>query len=116
MNDDVIKLLEDYSTLSESIIKLLSKNIDEADYSNIDDLVTKRQFIINKLQSYNKEDIKECIKKLNLLDDELKINELFNSRRSELKSKMKELSLGKSANNMYNQEFYSTFRLFYERA
>ena len=116
MNNDLIKFLEDYSTLSESIIKDLSENIDEADYYNIDDLVTKRQFIINKLQSYNKEDIKECVKKLNLLDVELKINELFNLRRSELKNKMKELSLGKSANSMYNQEFYSTFRLFYERA
>ncbi|WP_061994908.1 flagellar protein FliT [Clostridium sp. ATCC 25772] len=101
-------LLERCSSINQEIIRSLSEDIENASYDNIESLIIEKQMIINKIENSNvdKERLKSVICKLNLLEDEKKIKILFNTRKDEIKDKIKIISRNKVANNQYNKDFY----------
>lgn len=99
-----------YEALNDYKIK--SQNIYEAvkfeNYDELDELLTKRQNIIDNItsMSYAKEDFVQACVELNVVQMDDSINKLMSVRKEEIKNQIIHLKIGKLANNNYIHNSY----------
>ncbi|MCY6483663.1 flagellar protein FliT [Clostridium aestuarii] len=105
MNDNLKEKFNLYKTATNNIIN----NLEQDDYESLNHLFDSRQKIIDEIDKmkYLKEDLKAIIDELKILMLEEKLTKLMNEKKDCLRRKIKNISVKRNANNVYNKGFYS---------
>ncbi|MGL4730140.1 MAG: hypothetical protein ACRCW0_00970 [Clostridium sp.] len=102
-------VLIECSNINKEIIRVLQQDIENASYDELEELILEKQKLINTLDSkeIDKIELKKYIIELSLIEDEQKIDKLYNERKNAIKDKIRTISKRKNANNSYNSRFNS---------
>lgn len=104
------KMLLQYRDITTCIIL----NLEKMDYNSVEELVNRRQEVINELNllNYSKDEFKKIAKDINLLELNEKVATLINEHKVNLKSKMNSISKGNLARKSYDSNFYKNVKIF----
>lgn len=101
--------LKDKLYLYKDVTLCIIDNLINDNYDKISNLISKRQNIIEEIDNmkFPKEDFTLIAQEIQIMKYESELQCLMNTKKSFLKEKIKEISLRKNANNIYNSGYYS---------
>lgn len=116
--DKLKSLLLDYKNINDKLIDVLSQNLEDSNYENIQPLLSEKQQIINSINilSYTAEEFSYISKELNIPSSEELLNKLFIEKKELLKEKLIALKQSKAANNEYHSNFYRNIYFINDKA
>lgn len=106
MGELMIKTAEKYKEITLDLLKKLENN----EFDDINDLIDKRQFLIDS-QS-DKKEFKKAINDIKILDIDNKIYHLLEHNIESIKREIKEQKISKQANNLYINVNKNKFNIF----
>ncbi|WP_291580712.1 hypothetical protein [Clostridium sp. UBA6640] len=111
-------LLLEYENINDKLIKILSKDLEDSNYDNIQPLLSEKQQIINSINvlNYTTEEFSSISKELNIPPSEELLNKLFIEKKELLKEKLIALKQSKAANNEYHSNFYRNIYFINDKA
>ncbi|TDT50618.1 hypothetical protein [Fonticella tunisiensis] len=104
MENDLMLLLTEFKNITMNLCSFLENE----DYDKINELIEKRESLINRMKSieYNSQDFISISEELNLIKWEEKLHILMFEKQKKLKENLSRISIGKSINASYNKKFY----------
>ena len=109
-----MEVLKEYLKEFKEITLKLIEALNQEDYDRLDQLINKRQAItenINKI-SYSKEDFKNILKELRILECDKKFGALMKMKKEEYKKEMQKYVLKRNASTVYNKDVYGGSTVF----
>lgn len=111
-------LLLEYKKINDKLIDILSQDLEDSNYDDLQPLVSEKQQVINSINalSYNRMEFPIIAKELNIPSSEELLNNLFLEKKELLKEKLIALKQSKAANNEYHSNFYRNIYFINDKA
>ncbi|NMM61277.1 flagellar protein FliT [Clostridium sp. P21] len=112
MNTELEGLLNQYREYTLKLINVVEEEL----YDDVEGLLTKREHIIDQINSnqHTKDEFSKVAKDLQILILQKKLTDLMNQKKSKIKNKLKSMAKNKSARKSYNKKF-SVDSLFFNK-
>lgn len=111
-------LLLEYKNINDKLIDILSQDLEDSNYDELEPLLSEKQQIINSINvlSYTTEEFSTISKELNIPSSEELLNKLFIGKKELLKEKLIAIKQSKAANNEYHSSFYRNIYFINDKA
>ncbi len=111
-------LLLEYKNINDKLIDILSQDLEDSNYDELQPLLSERQQVINSINllNYTTEEFSTISKELNIPASEELLNKLFIEKKELLKEKLIALKQSKAANNEYHSNFYRNIYFINDKA
>ncbi len=111
-------LLLEYKNINDKLIDILSQDLEDSNYDELEPLLSEKQQVINSINvlSYNRREFPIIAKELNIPSSEELLNSLFLEKKELLKEKLIALKQSKAASNEYHSNFYRNIYFINDKA
>lgn len=111
-------LLLEYKNINDKLIDILSQDLEDSNYDELQLLLSERQQVINSINllNYATEEFSTISKELNIPPSEELLDKLFIEKKERLKEKLIALKQSKAANNEYHSNFYRNIYFINDKA
>lgn len=112
------KLLLEYKSINDKLIDILSQDLENSNYDELQPLLGEKQQVINSINilNYTTEEFSTISKELNIPSSEELLNKLFIEKKELIKEKLIALKQSKAANNEYHSNFYRNIYFINDKA
>lgn len=110
MTEDLRSILTSYKEFTLKIIETVKRD----NFDSLQTLIDDRQSLLDKALniSYNKEELQQIYKELNLDEIQEQLNTLMKGKLSYIRSEMEKIAKNKRANSMYNKHTFDNSHIF----